>query len=42
MKRVAIVAAGESKFGSRVGKGYEELFAEAFLEKIYKKLLLVH
>ncbi|MHA1250555.1 MAG: thiolase domain-containing protein [Candidatus Helarchaeota archaeon] len=32
MKRVAIVAAGESKFGSRVGKGYEELFAEAFLE----------
>jgi acetyl-CoA acetyltransferase len=32
VKRVGIIAAGESKFGSRVGMEYEELFAEAFLE----------
>ncbi|MHA1378340.1 MAG: thiolase domain-containing protein [Candidatus Helarchaeota archaeon] len=32
MRRVAIIAAGESKFGDRVGKEYEELIAEAFLE----------
>ncbi|MFX1449687.1 MAG: thiolase domain-containing protein [Promethearchaeota archaeon] len=32
MRKVAIIAAGESKFGDRVGKEYEELTAEAFLE----------
>ncbi|MBD3228270.1 MAG: thiolase domain-containing protein [Candidatus Lokiarchaeota archaeon] len=32
MNRVAIIAAGESKFGTRVGLEYEELFSEAFLE----------
>jgi len=32
MRRVAVIAAGESKFGSRVGMEYQELFAEAFLE----------
>ncbi|MHA1268908.1 MAG: thiolase domain-containing protein [Candidatus Helarchaeota archaeon] len=34
MRRVAIIAAGESKFGARVGKEYEDLFAEAFLEAL--------
>ncbi|MHA1751512.1 MAG: thiolase domain-containing protein [Candidatus Helarchaeota archaeon] len=32
MRRVGIIAAGESKFGARVGMEYEELFVEAFLE----------
>ena len=34
MKRVGIIAAGESKFGARIGIEYEELFAEAFMEAI--------
>lgn len=32
MRRVAIIAAGESKFGDRIDKGYEELIAEAYIE----------
>ncbi|MHA1310895.1 MAG: thiolase domain-containing protein [Candidatus Helarchaeota archaeon] len=32
MRRVGIIAAGESRFGARVGMEYEELFVEAFLE----------
>ncbi|NHI94129.1 MAG: thiolase domain-containing protein [Candidatus Lokiarchaeota archaeon] len=36
MKKVFLIAAGESKFGDRVKLGYEELFAEAFIEAISK------
>ncbi|MHA1783629.1 MAG: thiolase domain-containing protein [Candidatus Helarchaeota archaeon] len=34
MKKVFVIAAGESKFGDRVELGYEELFAEAYLEAL--------
>lgn len=32
MRKVYMIAAGESKFGTAITKGYEELFADAFLE----------